>query len=59
MQRLMAAGSQKPTFKDYNVKPFCAGCGRKLIASKEPSMWFAGLPARKVFGYCCWGKGAT
>ncbi len=50
----MAAGSQKPTFKDYAVDSVCAGCGRKLISSREPAMWFRGWPLpTAVFGPCC------
>jgi hypothetical protein len=54
----MAAGSQKPTFKDYQVKPFCAGCGRKLVASKEPAMWFVGYPSHAVYGIECFKEAA-
>jgi hypothetical protein len=54
----MAAGSQKPTFKDYNVKPVCVGCGRKLVAKNEMAMWFIGHPHKAVYGLCCWDKAA-
>lgn len=52
------ADSRKPTFSQYNVPPFCGGCGRKLVASKEPHMWFVGYPRRAVYGPCCFSEGA-
>lgn len=54
----MADPSRPPTFKQYGVEPVCAGCGRKLIASKEPAMWFQGIPTPAVWGYCCWKEAA-
>jgi len=49
----MAEPSRKPTFKQYDLKPFCAGCGRKLKAT-EP-LWFRGHPKpNRVYGRCCW-----
>ena len=53
----MAAGSQKPTFKDYQVERRCYGCGRKIVAAHEPMLLFTGYPRRGVFGACCHLKG--
>lgn len=51
----MADPSRPPTFSQYKVQPVCGGCGRRLVASKEPAMWFRNLPpAAAVFGVCCW-----
>lgn len=48
-----AAGSQKPTCKQYGVKPVCQGCGRKLVIKDETALWFEGYPRKAVFGPCC------
>ena len=48
-----AAGSQKPTCKQYGVKPVCQGCGRKLVIKDETALWFEGFPRKAVFGSCC------
>jgi len=53
----MAAGSQKPTFKDYQVERRCYGCGRKIVAAHEPMLLFTGYPRRGVYASCCHLKG--
>lgn len=50
----MADPSRPPTFKQYNVKPYCHGCGRKLIAKHERSLWFTSIPRHAVYGQCCY-----
>ncbi len=51
---LMADPSRKPTFSQYDVKPVCGGCDRKLIAKNEASLWFTGIPKKEVYGSCCY-----
>ncbi len=51
----MAAPSRPPNFRQYGLKPVCAGCGRKLVAKNEMAMWFVGYPTPAVYGKECFG----